>query len=203
MWSPHGWLNKLGAIDRAGSTAMHISAGTSMFTYSARLGKRSRYPDERTSKRQNNSAIVALGMACFWVGTIGIVSSPASPSVRTVVAITSTSLASCVGGITWSIVDYLHDRKVPLTGLCDGFLAGLIAISSGAGFVPVWAGLPVGITAGVACNFARQLKYRLQVDDAFNGFAVHVVGGSVGNILTAFFATYVVCYIYDSPAFLA
>jgi Amt family ammonium transporter len=173
---------------------MHISAGTAMWTYSAKLGKRKGYPDERISKGQNNSAIVALGMACFWIGTIGIVGSPAAPSVRTVVAITSTSLAGCMGGITWSILDYHEYKKGPLTSVCNGIVAGLIAISSGAGFVPVWAGMPVGIMAGVACNFAKRLKRRFHVDDTFDGFALHVVGGCLGNLLTALFASYVARY---------
>ena len=102
-----------------------------------------------------------------------------------------TNLAACVGGITWCLVDYRLERKWSTVGFCSGVIAGLVAITPGSGFVPPWAAVIFGVVGGISCNYATKLKYFLRADDALDIFAVHAVGGFVGDILTAFFAAYV------------
>lgn len=99
-----------------------------------------------------------------------------------------TNLAACVAGVTWCLVDYRLEGKWSTVGFCSGIVAGLVAITPGSGFVPAWAAVVYGVTAGIGCNFATQLKYWISADDALDIFAVHGVGGLIGNILTGMFA---------------
>lgn len=100
-----------------------------------------------------------------------------------------TNLAACVGGVTWCLVDYRLEKKWSTVGFCSGVIAGLVAITPGSGFVPVWAAMIYGLVAGIGCNFATQIKYWVGADDALDIFAVHGIGGLIGNILNAFFAS--------------
>jgi Amt family ammonium transporter len=99
-----------------------------------------------------------------------------------------TNLAACVGGMTWCLVDYRLEKKWSTVGFCSGVIAGLVAITPGSGYCPAWSAVVFGVAAGVACNYATKLKYFLRCDDALDIFAVHAVGGLVGNICTGFFA---------------
>lgn len=99
-----------------------------------------------------------------------------------------TNLAAGVGGVTWCLVDYRLEGKWSVVGFCSGVVAGLVAITPASGYVPAWSAVPIGVIAGIGCNFATQLKYWISADDALDIFAVHGMGGLIGNILTAFFA---------------
>jgi len=97
-------------------------------------------------------------------------------------------LAGCLGGVGWILLDVYFSSKWSLLSFSSGVLAGLIAMSSGASFVPAWTSLLYGLASSVAGNLATRLKYDSKVDDALDTFALHTICGVVGNVLTGFFA---------------
>lgn len=188
-WNPNGWTFKLGGLDFAGGTPVHIASGTAALAYSYMLGKRRGHGTQELNYRPHNVTHIVIGTVFLWVGWFGFnAGSALSANLRAVMAAVVTNLAACVGGMTWCLVDYRLERKWSTVGFCSGVIAGLVCITPGSGFVPAWAAVVFGACGGVACNYATKLKYFLRCDDALDIFAVHAVGGLVGNILTAFFA---------------
>ncbi|KAF2263987.1 ammonium transporter-like protein [Lojkania enalia] len=188
-WNPNGWVFVKGGLDFAGGTPVHISSGCAALAYSYMLGKRRGHGTQELNYRPHNVTHIVVGTVFLWVGWFGFnAGSALSANLRAVMAAVVTNLAACVGGITWCLVDYRLERKWSTVGFCSGVIAGLVAITPGSGFVPAWAAVVFGVCGGVACNYATKLKYFLRCDDALDIFAVHGVGGMVGNILTAFFA---------------
>ena len=188
-WNPAGWAYKLGGLDFAGGTPVHISSGSAALAYSYVLGKRTGHGTQALNFRPHNVTHIVIGTVFLWVGWFGFnAGSALSANLRAVMAAVVTNLAACVGGVTWCLVDYRLERKWSTVGFCSGVVAGLVAITPGSGFVPPWAAVVFGIVAGVGCNFATQLKYWIGADDALDIFAVHGIGGLLGNIMTGFFA---------------
>ena len=188
-WNPNGWVYKLGGLDFAGGTPVHISSGTAALAYSYVLGKRHGFGTQKLNYRPHNVTHIVIGTVFLWVGWFGFnAGSALSANLRAVMAAVVTNLAACMGGITWCLVDYRLEKKWSTVGFCSGVIAGLVAITPGSGFVPAWAAVVFGICAGLFCNFATQLKYWIGADDALDIFAVHAIGGLTGNLLTAFFA---------------
>lgn len=179
----------MGGLDFAGGTPVHIASGTAALAYSYMLGKRSGHGTQELNYRPHNVTHIVIGTVFLWVGWFGFnAGSALSANLRAIMAALCTNLAACVGGITWCLVDYRLERKWSTVGFCSGVIAGLVAITPGSGYVPAWAAVIFGAVGGVACNYATKLKYFLRCDDALDIFAVHGVGGFIGNILTAFFA---------------
>jgi len=108
--------------------------------------------------------------------------------MRAVMAAMVTNLAASVAGVAWCLVDYRLEQKWSVVGFCSGVVAGLVAITPGSGFVAPWAAVVYGVLAGVGCNYATKFKFLIGCDDALDVFAVHAVGGFIGNMCTAFFA---------------
>ncbi|KAJ8123928.1 hypothetical protein ONZ43_g233 [Nemania bipapillata] len=188
-WNPAGWSNKLGGLDFAGGTPVHISSGTAALAYSMMLGKRRGHGTHELNYRPHNVTHIVIGTVFLWVGWFGFnAGSALSANMRAVMAAVVTNLAACVGGITWCVLDYRLERKWSTVGFCSGVVAGLVAITPGSGFVPSWAAVPFGVLGACFANYATKLKFILRIDDSLDIFAVHAVGGVVGNILTAFFA---------------
>ncbi|KAI1121616.1 ammonium transporter [Nemania abortiva] len=188
-WNPHGWSNKLGGLDFAGGTPVHISSGTAALAYSMMLGKRRGHGTHELNYRPHNVTHIVIGTVFLWVGWFGFnAGSALSANLRAVMAAVVTNLAACVGGITWCVLDYRLERKWSTVGFCSGVVAGLVAITPGSGYVPSWAAVPFGVLGACFANYATKLKFILRIDDSLDIFAVHAVGGFVGNILTAFFA---------------
>ncbi|KAJ8128497.1 hypothetical protein O1611_g5138 [Lasiodiplodia mahajangana] len=188
-WNPHGWSNKLGGLDFAGGTPVHISSGTAALAYSMMLGKRRGHGTHELNYRPHNVTHIVIGTVFLWVGWFGFnAGSALSANMRAVMAAVVTNLAACVGGITWCVLDYRLERKWSTVGFCSGVVAGLVAITPGSGYVPSWAAVPFGVLGACFANYATKLKFILRIDDSLDIFAVHAVGGFVGNILTAFFA---------------
>ncbi|CAG8443174.1 7208_t:CDS:2 [Diversispora eburnea] len=148
-WNVNGWSYKLGGLDFAGGTPVHISSGAAALAYCLVLGKRHGH----------------AGMACV-----------------------VTNLAASVGGLTWVLLDFRLERKLSTLGFCSGAVAGLVAITPGSGFVGTPAAVAFGFCGALCCNFAVKLKHVFDFDDAVDVFAVHGVGGIVGNLLTGIFA---------------
>ena len=188
-WNSSGWVFQMGGLDFAGGTPVHIASGTAALAYSYMLGKRSGHGTQELNYRPHNVTHIVIGTVFLWVGWFGFnAGSALSANLRAIMAALCTNLAACVGGITWCLVDYRLERKWSTVGFCSGVIAGLVAITPGSGYVPAWAAVIFGAVGGVACNYATKLKYFLRCDDALDIFAVHGVGGFIGNILTAFFA---------------
>lgn len=128
-------------------------------------------------------------MTVLWVGWFGFnAGSALSASLRAVMAAVVTNLAASVGGLTWVILDYRLERKWSTVGFCSGVIAGLVAITPGSGFVPAWAAVVFGVVGGAACNLATKIKFWLGIDDSLDIFAIHGIGGLVGDLLTGLFA---------------
>ncbi|KXS95142.1 hypothetical protein AC578_5116 [Pseudocercospora eumusae] len=188
-WNPNGWVYQLGGFDFAGGTPVHISSGTAALAYSYILGKRTGHGTNALNYRPHNVTHIVIGTVFLWVGWFGFnAGSALSANLRAVMAALVTNLAACTGGVTWCLVDYRLEKKWSTVGFCSGVVAGLVCITPGSGFVPPWAAVIYGIVAGVGCNFATQLKYWINADDALDIFAVHGVGGFLGNLLTGLFA---------------
>lgn len=211
-WNPSGWSNRMGGLDFAGGTPVHIASGSAALAYSMMLGKRRGHGTHELNYRPHNVTHIVIGTIFMWVGWFGFnAGSALSANIRAVMAAVVTNLAACVGGITWCVLDYRLERKWSTVGFCSGVVAGLVAITPGSGkfcavfsckplesletdtkplpgYVPVWAAVPYGILGAGFANYATKLKFLLRIDDALDIFAVHGVGGLVGNILTAFFA---------------
>lgn len=195
-WNPSGWANRLGGLDFAGGTPVHITSGCAALAYSYVLGKRSGHGTQALNYRPHNVTHIVIGTVFMWVGWFGFnAGSALQANLRAVVAAVNTNLAACVGGVTWCLVDYRLEGRFSTVGFCSGVVAGLVAITPGSGFVPVWSAVVFGICAGIGCNFATQIKYWIQADDALDIFAVHGIGGFIGNICTGLFAANYIAHL--------
>ncbi|KAI4214585.1 MAG: hypothetical protein LQ351_003002 [Letrouitia transgressa] len=188
-WNPAGWVATMGGLDFAGGTPVHIASGSAALAYSLMLGKRRGHGTHELNFRPHNVTQIIIGTVFLWVGWFGFnAGSALSASMRAVMAAVNTHLAASVGGVTWCLLDYRLERKWSAVGFCSGVVAGLVAITPGSGYVPAWSAVVYGVVAGSACNYATKLKFVLGIDDALDIFAVHAVGGFVGNLLTGLFA---------------
>jgi len=188
-WNPNGWVYKMGGLDFAGGTPVHISSGAAALAYAMMLGKRRGHGTPELNYRPHNVTHVIIGTVFLWFGWFGFNGGSAVGSnLRATMACVVTNLAASVGGFTWVLVDYRLERKWTAVGWCSGAIAGLVAITPGSGFVPAWAAVVFGVVGATACNYATKLKFLIGIDDALDIFAVHAVGGAVGNLLTGLFA---------------
>jgi len=188
-WNSSGWVFKLGGLDFAGGTPVHIASGSAALAYSLLLGKRRGHGTHELNYRPHNVTHVVVGTVFLWVGWFGFnAGSALAANMRALMAAVVTNLAASVGGVTWCLLDYRLEGKFSAVGFCSGVIAGLVAITPGSGFVPPWAAVVFGVVGGVACNYATKLKYLMRIDDSLDVFAVHAIGGLCGNLLTGFFA---------------
>jgi Amt family ammonium transporter len=188
-WNSSGWVFKMGGLDFAGGTPVHISSGSAALAYSIMLGKRRGHGTHELNYRPHNVTHIVIGTVFLWVGWFGFnAGSALAANMRAVMAAVVTNLAASVGGITWCVLDYRLERKWSTVGFCSGVVAGLVAITPGSGFVPAWSAVIYGVVGAAGANYATKLKFVLGIDDALDIFAEHAIGGLIGNILTAFFA---------------
>ena len=179
-----GLLAKLGALDFAGGTVVHISAGMAALATVTVLGAR------RTPPPPHDIRFVALGTALLWFGWFGFNGGSAlSPNEIASVAFINTDISASTAMVTWMLLSWRHKGKPSIIGALTGAIAGLVAITPAAGFVtPGWAAL-IGVLAGGVCYGAVLFKEKMGWDDALDVWAVHGVGGILGSILTGMFAT--------------
>jgi Amt family ammonium transporter len=186
-WATDGWLGKMGAIDFAGGTVVHLSSGISALVCALVLGKRRGYPSVRHPPHDLTMTCVGAGL--LWFGWFGFNAGSASGANGTAaLALVNTHLAAAAGALTWSIVEGSRIRKVTMLGVASGLVAGLVAITPAAGYVSPAAAIVIGIAAGGICYGAVLVKSRLGYDDALDAFGVHGVGGATGALLTGVFA---------------
>jgi Amt family ammonium transporter len=183
-WADGGWLAKLGAIDYAGGTVVHLSSGISALAIV--LGKRRGYPTVRHPP--HDLTMTVLGAGILWFGWFGFNAGSAGANGTAALALLNTHLAAAAGALTWAFVEGARIRKVTMLGVASGLVAGLVAITPAAGYVSPLAAIGLGIAAGVICYSAVLLKSKLGYDDALDAFGVHGVGGATGALLTGVLA---------------
>jgi Amt family ammonium transporter len=188
-WNPSGWSHSMGGLDFAGGTPVHIASGSAALAYSFMLGKRRGHGTQELNYRPHNVTQIVIGTVFLWVGWFGFnAGSALGANLRAIMAAVNTNIAACTAGITWCLVDFRLERKWSTVGFCSGIIAGLVVITPGSGYVPAWAAVIFGVVGGCGCNYATKLKYFFRCDDALDIFAVHAIGGLMGNICTGIFA---------------
>ncbi|MGH9068475.1 MAG: ammonium transporter [Acidimicrobiales bacterium] len=182
VFSPDGWLARLGAEDFAGGTVVHINAGAAGLALAAVLGRRRGWP-ERTVK-PHNLPLVLLGTGLLWFGWFGFnAGSALGAGQRAAPAFLDTNTAAAAGLLAWILVERLRGGKPSTLGAASGAVAGLVAITPACGFVGVVGATVIGLAAGAVCPLAVTLKHRMGLDDALDVGGVHLVGGVVGALL--------------------
>jgi ammonium transporter len=181
-----GWLGKMGALDFAGGTVVHIAAGLSGLAAILVLRKRLGYPEHAI--HPSSMVLTLTGAGLLWFGWFGFNGGSAVASgTLAVSAFSATQAAAAAAGLSWMLAEWLHRGKPTALGLASGIVAGLVAVTPASGYVYVWGGLAIGLIAGVVCYLAVCLKPRLGYDDSLDAFGVHGVGGFLGAILTGVF----------------
>ncbi len=179
-----GFLSKLGTIDFAGGTVVHISAGMAALASVFVLGKR-----KSSSHLPHNIPYVALGTALLWFGWYGFnAGSALGANEQAAVAFVNSDIAASVAMVTWLFLSWIVDGRPSMVGAMTGVLAGLVAITPAAGYVEPWAALVIGIIATFVCFYAVKFRIRMKWDDALDVWGVHGMGGVTGSILTGVFA---------------
>ena len=189
-WHPNGILFKLGVIDFAGGTVVHISGGCAALAGAMVLKRRKAHVDGVKSEPANIPFVV-LGTGLLWFGWFGFnAGSAMSPNKISVNALIVTNIASAVAGITWVLFDYMRKKKPSIMGFCIGAVVGLVAITPAAGFVSITHSVVIGIIAALVSNLAilGQSKSKI-IDDTLDVFPCHGIGGIVGMVLTGVFAS--------------
>ena len=188
VWEPGGWLARLGALDFAGGTVVHVNAGIAGLVCARMLGPRKGYG--RESFEPCHLGFTMAGAALLWIGWFGFnAGSSLAADGRAALALSVTHIAASAGALGWALAEYLVRGKTSLLGLCSGLVAGLVTITPAAGFVTPRSALLIGLIGGVACYWgATGLKRLLGADDSLDVFGVHGVGGIVGSLLTGVFA---------------
>jgi len=186
VWGAGGWLGEIGALDFAGGTVVHISAGAGALAAALVIGRRIRFLQEPMGPA--NVPYVILGAALLWFGWFGFNagSSLAADGVATN-AFVVTNTAAATAMIAWLMMSWLFDKKPSAVGAASGAVAGLVAITPAAGFVGPMPALIIGLGAGVFCYGMVKLLLRLKVDDALAVFGVHGIGGAWGALATGLF----------------
>jgi ammonium transporter, Amt family len=186
-----GWIantSKLGALDFAGGTAVHINAGAAGLALAIVLGKRRGWP--REPMRPHNLPFVLLGASLLWFGWFGFnAGSALTAGDLASVAFTNTMIATSAALLGWIIVEQVRDGKPTTLGAASGAVAGLVAITPAAGYVAPLGAIAIGLIAGAVCALAVALKYRFGFDDSLDVVGVHLVGGLIGTLLIGFFGT--------------
>jgi Amt family ammonium transporter len=188
VWGSGGWLAKLGVLDFAGGSVVHLNAGVSALALVLLLGKRRGFPSE--PMEPNNIPMVVLGAGLLWFGWFGFNAGSALTSGGLAAsAFVATNTAAAAAAFTWMIISWLHRRPTVL-GTVTGAIAGLATVTPAAGFITPLAGIPIGVLAAIVCYYIMLLlKTKLGFDDSLDVFAVHGVGGIVGMLTTGIFAS--------------
>jgi Amt family ammonium transporter len=183
-----GFLATMGVLDFAGGLVVHLSAGIGGLVAAKVMGNRHGYGSENLAPYDLALAVIGTGM--LWVGWFGFNGGSAlTASPRAVMAITATHLSACAGALTWAALEWSTRRKPSVLGMISGAVAGLGTITPASGFVAPWAGILIGVAAGMLCFWAcTWLKQRLNYDDSLDVFGVHGIGGMTGTLLCGVFA---------------
>ena len=187
VWGDGGFLAKIGSVDFAGGNVVHISSGITALTLCILLGKR--YDYKRANYKIHNTPMVALGAFILLFGWFGFnAGSALAADGLAAHAFVTTAVSSAAAMLSWMFCDVVVNKKPTFVGACTGMVAGLVGITPGAGFVPVWASFIIGILVSPICYFTViLLKQKLKIDDALDAFGCHGIGGIWGGIATGLF----------------
>ena len=187
VWADGGFLAKIGSVDFAGGNVVHISSGITALTLCILLGKR--YDYKRANYKIHNMPMVALGAFILLFGWFGFnAGSALAADGLAAHAFVTTAVSSAAAMLSWMFCDVVINKKPTFVGACTGMVAGLVGITPGAGFVPLWAALIIGLTTSPICFFMISwVKEKFGYDDALDAFGCHGVGGIWGGICTGLF----------------
>jgi len=180
-----GFLSKMGALDFAGGTVVHINAGAAALVGALILGKR-----KEKALLPGNLTLVVTGAGLLWFGWFGFnAGSALGANGLAGAAFINTNTAAAVAALAWMVVEWMHSKKATVLGLASGAVGGLVAITPAAGFVNISGAICIGLAAGIIPFFAvAYLKPKLGYDDTLDAFGIHGIGGTIGAILTGVFA---------------
>ncbi len=189
VWGVGGFIRKMGALDFAGGTVVHINAGVAALVAALVLGRRLGHPHKLSPP--HNLPFAVMGAALLWFGWYGFnAGSALGANGLAGNAFVVTHVATAVAGLAWAVMDVVFNRRMTVLGLISGAVAGLVAITPAAGFVTVGGAMGIGLGAGVICYlFVSFVKEKLGYDDALDAFGVHCVGGIWGALATGLWAT--------------
>jgi len=188
VWNADGWLFKMGALDFAGGTVVHLASGVSALALVLIIGQR-----KSLTPPPNNITLTLLGAGLLWFGWFGFnAGSALAMNDIAVQAFLVTHLAAAAGMVAWLVAERMKTGKSTAIGGASGLVAGLVVITPAAGFVDITSSIIMGVLAGVVCFFGIQLKHKLGYDDALDVVGIHGIGGLLGAVLTGVFASPVV-----------
>jgi ammonium transporter, Amt family len=189
VWSSSGWLFKMGLLDFAGGTVVHITAGIASLVTALVIGKRNGFPT--TAMPPHNMTMVVTGAGILWVGWFGFnAGSALAANSSAAMAMLVTHISAAAGALAWMTIEWMKFRKPSVLGIVTGMVAGLGTITPASGNVGPGGALAIGLTAGVVCFFMTQLVKRVwKIDDSLDVFPVHGVGGVMGTLLVGVFAS--------------
>jgi Amt family ammonium transporter len=187
MWGNGGLINGLGAVDFSGGNVVHISSGVSGLVACLMIGKRSGYG--KIAYRSANIPLVALGTGLIWFGWFGFnAGSALSPGPLAVHVFMLTNISAAAGMLSWIFIEKIMQGKPTILGAMTGAIVGLVAITPGAGFVPLWSAILIGVAASlISYLFMGKIKYKLGYDDALDAFGCNGIGGIIGGIAVGLF----------------
>lgn len=183
-----GWLGKLGALDFAGGTVIHINSGAAALVVAFMIGKRKGWGKDAIMP--HNLTMTLLGTGILWFGWFGFnAGSSLSAGGLASMALITTQLSAGAAAVSWIMVEWIYHGKPTTLGAASGALAGLVAITPAAGFVGPVSAISIGLVAGIICCLAMSLKSKFGYDDALDVVAVHGMGGVWGALATGLFAS--------------
>jgi Amt family ammonium transporter len=183
-----GWIYKLGVIDFAGGTAVHINAGAAALILAIVIGRRIGWP--KTPMKPHNLTLVMIGAGLLWFGWFGFnAGSQIAADNSASVVFLNTFVATCAAGLAWLATEKIRDGHATSLGAASGVVAGLVAITPACSAVSPLGAIAIGAIAGVLCALAVGMKYKFGFDDSLDVVGVHLVGGLVGTLLIGFLAT--------------
>jgi Amt family ammonium transporter len=187
VWGVKGWLREMGALDFAGGTVVHISSGASALVAAIMFGKRIGYGQE--AMPPHNLPFSVIGAGLLWVGWFGFnAGSALAADGLATSAFVATHVATAAAALAWLAMDWMRGKPTML-GAASGAVAGLVAITPGAGFVGPMSAIIIGAVGGVLCSLACSLKPKFGYDDSLDVVGVHGVGGTWGALATGLFAS--------------
>jgi Amt family ammonium transporter len=188
VWGAGGWMAKMGALDFAGGTVVHISSGISALAAALIIGKRRGYGS--VAFIPHNLPMTMTGAALLWFGWFGFnAGSALAANGLAANAFVVTHVASSAAALSWIIMEWLHRGKPTTLGAASGAVAGLVAITPASGFVGPASALIIGAMAGIICYGGILLKSKLGYDDSLDVVGIHGLGGTWGALATGLFAS--------------
>ena len=188
VWGAGGWLNKMGVLDFAGGTVVHIAAGVSALSLALLLGPRKGFK-EKVPMEPGNIPMVALGAGMLWFGWFGFNAGSALTSGGLAAsAFVATNISAATAAFVWMMLSWTY-RRPSLLGVVTGAVAGLVAITPAAGFVQPIMGIPIGASVAVICYYMMVFRSKTGIDESLDVWAVHGMGGTWGALATGIFCS--------------